>query len=210
MTYHRTGSAGTAVGGLLLIGLGVLFLLGQFVRFDIWHYLWPFFIVGFGLLFFAGMIAGGKEAGALAIPGSLFTMLGLLFLYQNTLNHWASWAYAWALLAPTSVGIGLMIYGRWSDKPGLYQPGWLLTIIGLAIFLLMGAFFELLVGIAGFASPGRVLWPVVLILVGVLLLVGRGFRWLTPPFATRPGPAPSAQGAAVDSTKQTETATDKT
>jgi hypothetical protein len=208
MTYNRTGSVGTVIGGLLLIGLGVVFLLGQFVRIDIWHYLWPFFIVGFGLLFFAGMISGGKEAGALAIPGSLFTMLGLVFLYQNTFNYWASWAYAWALLAPTSVGIGLLIFGRWSDKPGLYQPGWLLMVIGLTIFLAMGAFFELLVGIAGFASPSRILWPLVLILVGVLLLFGRGFRILTPPFAPRPGPAPLTQTPATDSAKQTQTGTD--
>jgi LiaI-LiaF-like transmembrane region len=208
MTY-KTSSIGTAIGGLLLIGLGVLFLLGQFVRFDIWHYLWPFFVIGFGLMFFVGMIAGGKEAGGLAIPGSLFTMLGLLFLYQNAFNHWASWAYAWALLAPTSVGIGLMIFGRWSDKPGLYQPGWLLMIIGLTIFLALGAFFELLAGIAGFASPGRVLWPLVLILVGVLLLFGRGFHWLMPPFAPRPDAAPSEQRPAADSRQQAETGADK-
>jgi LiaI-LiaF-like transmembrane region len=208
MTY-KTSSIGTAIGGLLLIGLGVLFLLGQFVRFDIWHYLWPFFVIGFGLMFFVGMIAGGKEAGGLAIPGSLFTMLGLLFLYQNAFNHWASWAYAWALLAPTSVGIGLMIFGRWSDKPGLYQPGWLLMIIGLTIFLALGAFFELLAGIAGFASPGRVLWPLVLILVGVLLLLGRGFHWLMPPFAPRPDAASLEQRPAADSRQQAETGADK-
>lgn len=209
MTHNRTSSSGTVIGGLLLIGLGMVFLLGQFLRFDIWHYFWPLFIVGFGLLFFAGMIAGGKEAGGLAIPGSLFTMLGLLFLFQNTFNHWASWAYAWALLAPTSIGIGLMIFGKWSDKPGLYQPGWLLMIIGLTIFLAMGAFFELVVGFAGFASPGRILWPLVLIVVGVLLLFGRSFRWFTPPFAAPPRSISSARPAAVDSSKPSETPTEK-
>jgi hypothetical protein len=192
MNGNRISGSGTIIGGLLLIGLGMLFLLGQFLGFDVWHYLWPLFILGFGLLFFAGMVAGGKEAGGLAIPGSLFTILGLLFLYQNTFAHWASWAYAWALLAPTGVGIGLMIFARWSDKPSLYGPGWLLVIIGLAIFLVMGAFFELAVGLAGYASPGRFLWPVLLILIGLFLLFRRSFHWLTPPLATKSS-TPTAQ-----------------
>ncbi len=31
--------------------------------------------------------SGGKEAGGLAIPGALFTTLGLLFTYQNLFNR---------------------------------------------------------------------------------------------------------------------------
>ncbi len=181
MDHNRTNHSGAVTGGLLLIGLGLFFLLGQFLRFDIWHYLWPFLIVGLGALFFARMRSGGKDAGALAIPGSVLTTLGLLFLYQNTFNHWASWAYAWALVAPTSVGVGLMLYARRSDRPELYQPGWWLTVIGLAMFLFMGTFFELFIGMAGFFSPGRLIWPVLLILAGVFLLSGRRARWLTPP-----------------------------
>lgn len=197
MVHNRSNSSGTVIGGVFLIGIGILFLLGQFLRFDVWHYLWPLFIIGFGMLFFAGMISGGKSAGPLAIPGSVLTMLGLLFLYQNTFDHWASWAYAWALVAPTGVGIGLIIFGRWSDKPNLYQPGWILMIIGLTIFLVMGAFFELLVGLAGVASPGRILWPIVLIILGVIILFTRGYRWFVPPFSTPPSPASSAQPTAV-------------
>ncbi len=181
MSSHRTNNSGTMLGGLLLIGLGLFFLLGQFLRFDVWHYLWPLFILGLGALFFFGMVAGGKEMGALAIPGSILTTLGLLFLYQNTFNQWSSWAYAWALLAPTSVGIGLMIFARWSDRPELRQPGWWLMVVGLSMFLFMGVFFELFIGIGGFASPGRVFWPLLLILGGVFLLLGRSSRRLTSP-----------------------------
>ncbi len=204
MDQNRTGNSGPLIGGLLLIGLGVLFLLGQFIGFDVWRYLWPLFIIGFGLLFFAGMVAGGKAAGGLAIPGSIITILGLIFMYQTVSNHWASWAYVWALLAPTGVGIGLMIFGRWSDKPELYQPGWWLMIIGLGIFLVMGAFFELVIGFAGYQTPGRVLWPVVLILLGLLLLFRRSLGFLKPPFSAPPRSISSGQPPAADSAKPIE------
>jgi hypothetical protein len=167
------------MGGLFLIGLGVMFLLGQFLSFNIWHYMWPFLIVGLGLSFFGGMVLGGREGstGGLAIPGSLFVMLGLIFFFQTITNHWASWAYAWALLAPTSTGIGLMIFGWWNRRPNLYQPGLILVTIGTGLFVVLGGFFELLLGIAGFATPGRILWPVLLITFGIYLLVSRGFCW---------------------------------
>jgi hypothetical protein len=145
--------------------------------------LWPFFIIGFGILFFAGMLAAGRgsDAGALAIPGSLFVVLGLIFLYQSIFSHWASWAYIWSLLAPTSIGIGLIIYAWWSRRPQLRQPGIVLVTIGLCIFVILGGFFELMIGFAGIQTPGRVLWPIMLILFGIFLLVGRSFRWLSIP-----------------------------
>jgi hypothetical protein len=188
---------GSTIGGVFLIGLGILFLAGQFLGLDVWRYLWPFFIIGFGLLFFAGMLSAGRrsDAGALAIPGSLFVMLGLIFLYQTLFNHWESWAYIWSLLAPTSVGIGLMIYAWWSDRPQLRQPGMLLVTIGVIIFVVLGGFFELIIGFAGIQTPGRILWPVMLILLGVLLLVGRSFRWLTFPHAASVSSAVSVDAA---------------
>jgi hypothetical protein len=172
---------GSTIGGVFLIGLGILFLAGQFLGLDVWRYLWPFFIIGFGLLFFAGMLAAGRgsDAGALAIPGSLFVMLGLIFLYQTIFNHWASWAYIWSLLAPTSIGIGLLIYAWWSNRPQLRQTGLILVTIGVIIFVVLGGFFELIIGFAGIQTPGRILWPVMLILLGILLLVGRSFRLLS-------------------------------
>ncbi len=69
---------------LLLIGLGLLFLLLQFVPLDLGRNAWPFFIIIPGLLFFAGMALGGRDAARLAIPGSIVTMVGLILLYQNT------------------------------------------------------------------------------------------------------------------------------
>ena len=197
---------GSSLGGIFLIGLGVLFLVGQFLGVSVWTYLWPFFIIGFGLLFFAGMLAAGRDndAGAMAIPGSLFVMLGLIFLYQVIFNHWASWAYVWALLAPTSVGIGLMIFSWWSNRPQLRQPGFVLITIGLILFVVLGGFFELMIGFAGIQTPGRILWPVMLILLGVFLLVGRGLR----EFVWTQMAAPVSTPAGVDVTPKAESKTD--
>lgn len=54
------------------------------------------------------MLAGGRSAAGLTIPGSIITTIGLLLLYQETFDHFESWAYAWALI-PTAVGVGIVI-----------------------------------------------------------------------------------------------------
>jgi hypothetical protein len=71
---------GSIVGGTLLIAFGVLALMTQlFGGFDFWHFFWPLIIVGIGCTFFAAMIAGGKSAAGLAIPGSILSSIGLMF-----------------------------------------------------------------------------------------------------------------------------------
>jgi hypothetical protein len=166
------------LGGLFLIGLGVFFLVGQFMSGWFWHFMWPAILLGLGMLFFVGMLIGGRdgETGGLAIPGSILTTLGLIFFFQVITNHWASWAYMWTLLAPTSVGVGLILFGWWNHRPQLFPAGLILIGIGLCLFVLLGGFFELLIGIAGFHTPGRILWPLMIILLGVFLLVQRGLR----------------------------------
>ncbi len=187
--------SGRMIGGIILIGIGVLALLGSMFTFDVWHYIWPFFIIGFGLAFFAGMVAGGKSTGALAIPGTIFTITGLLLFWQNVFNYYQSWAYAWALVAPMGVGIGLFIFSRWSDKPELLQPARVLVTIGLILFIVGGAFFELTAGILSFTRAGNIVGPLLLIGLGILLLFGRGLSWLfgTRPAATNPPAAKSQE-----------------
>lgn len=158
--------------GILLVGLGALFLLGQVFGFNLAGFLWPFFIIVPGLLFFLGMVLGGKQAGPLAIPGSIVTTVGLLLLYQSISGHWESWAYAWTLIFPTSVGIGLTINGVWSDIPRLRQTGSRWITAGLIIFLVGGIFFELILNISG-GFISNILWPALLILLGIFLLLRR-------------------------------------
>jgi hypothetical protein len=165
-------SRSTLIIGLALIGLGVLFLLQQLFDLRIWDWLWPLVIMAFGGMFFAGMAAGsrGAGAGALAIPGSIITGIGLMMFVMNLTGRWEAWAYAWGLIV-AFVGVGLAINGWWSGQPGLRRSGWALARTGLFLFLVFGAFFELL--IFGSVEAGNWLWPVILIGLGLWLLVRR-------------------------------------
>lgn len=177
----------SALIGLLLIGLGVLFLVGQVLHINLWAFFWPFFIIIPGLLFFVGMVMGGKPAGPLAIPGSIVTMTGLLLLYQSITGHWESWAYAWALIFPTAVGIGLLINGVWSGVGKLVESGKRWITAGVTILVIGGVFFELLIFREGF---GRLVWPGILIALGLYLLVRRS-REAPPAEVPRPPEAPA-------------------
>jgi len=168
------------VAGIGLVLLGLLFLVFQILQVDFWSYAWPLFIMVPGLLFFVGMFGGGKGAAGLAIPGAILTMLGALFFYQSALDQWQSWAYAWALIWPTAVGIGMLIQGIWSDNTRLAQSGKQLIRVGLLIFLGGLVFFELIIGIGGwgvFSSGTRAYaLPILLIAVGLYVLVRQGLR----------------------------------
>jgi hypothetical protein len=182
-------SRATLIVGLALIGLGVLFLLQQVFDLRIFDWLWPLFIIGFGGLIFAGMVVGGKSAGPLAIPGSIISGIGLILFTLNLTDRWEAWAYAWGLII-AFVGVGLGINGWWSGLPGLQRSGFALMRTGLFLFLIFGAFFELL--IFGSAQTGNWLWPVVLIGLGILLLVRRT-GWFEGLFAPRPTEMPASQ-----------------
>ncbi len=177
MSTNGTRGRANVVIGIALVGAGLLCGLTQFLSATGVFAFWPFFIIFPGLLFFVGMALGGRPAGPLAIPGSIVTTVGLLLLYQATFNQWQSWAYAWSLIFPTAVGLGLIIHGKWSNEPGAVHSGMRWAGVGLVIFLILGAFFELLV----FNNMvARVMWPLLLIGFGIFLLLrrgGRGGRW---------------------------------
>ena len=179
---HKTRGTANSVLGWGLIGLGTLFLLAKFLAFDPWRFLWPFFIIIPGLLFFYGMSLVGKNAGPLAIPGGIVTMAGIILLYQSVFGHWESWAYAWALIFPASVGIGLIVWGTWSGEERLHQMGRGFLKAGLVIFAIGCVFFEAVLDISGFRkSPiGKLLFPGLLIGVGLLILIWPGERKRPP------------------------------
>ena len=163
----------TMLGGLLVL-IGVILLAGQFVHLDLGHYGWPFFIIVPGLALLVVALAGRGVVGeGLAVAGSIATVTGLLLLYQNTTNHFESWAYAWALVFPGAVGSGMILYGLAAGRPGNVRAGSRLVAIGVVLFLLGAAFFEGVLGIGGYNfghSTGAVIGAVI-ILLGALLLV---------------------------------------
>jgi hypothetical protein len=180
--------------GIVLVSVGMVFLAGELAGIRLGEWLWPFLIIGPGLLFFLGMILGGPSAGGLAIPGSIITTVGVLLLFQNTIGHFESWAYAWALIV-VAVGLGLIMNGVWSNKPGLTQSGWRLAGLGVVLFAIGFFFFELILNIGGFGDllGGRFLPSLLLIGVGVLALM-RGIA------RRAPGDAPPAELPAAPAT----------
>ena len=162
---------GSLVGGAMLIGLGLLALFSEiFNRLNFWGTFWPFIIMGMGGLFFAGMVAGGKSAAPLAIPGSIIGTIGLVLFVQHLTGYYESWAYGWTIIL-FAVGLGIYIMGRWNGDPGSLRGGKQVMRVGAIMFVLFGAFFEGLI----FRSFGfsDYIFPIGLILLGLYLVLQR-------------------------------------
>lgn len=173
MNPERTRSLASFAVGAALIALGALFLLGALFQINVWGALWPFFIIVPGLLFFVGMVALGKPGAPLAVPGSIVTMVGLILFLQNLTGLWSTWAYAWALIFPTAVGVGVAIAGLWGDDARTVRVGSVMAGIGLAILLFFAFFFEVILNLNGLRSGvfGSILIPVAIIAAGVFFLI---------------------------------------
>jgi len=166
-------NTGSLVGGSLLVIFGILALLGQLFRnFNFWETFWPFFVIGVGLLFFVGMFAGGRSISGLAIPGSIITTIGLMLFYQNITNHWESWAYGWTVIL-MSVGLGIFIMGIWGQNLTQRAAGLRVLRIGLILFVIFGAFFELIFTAGRPFGLRSVIFPAGLILLGLYLVLAR-------------------------------------
>jgi hypothetical protein len=165
----RPANANLVVGAVLIV-VGAVLILGQVLGLNLGQYMWPFFIIVPGVLMLLLAFRTGNAAEGLSIAGSIVTMVGLLLLYQNTTNHWESWAYAWALVAPTSVGLGQILFGTIKGRSGAVDTGKRLVTIGCAIFLVGAIFFELVIGISGHGL-GRIAFPIIVIGVGIFLLL---------------------------------------
>jgi hypothetical protein len=171
LDHRRTLDALGLILGGGLVAFGGLLLVGRIFHIRIVSLIWPLFILGPGVLAYLLTLSLESPADEIVcIPASITTMLGLLLLYQNLTSHWESWAYAWALVAPTSIGLGYMFFGVLRKRPDKVHIGRGLTMVGAAIFLVGFIFFELLLNISGFGL-GRWAWPVVLLLLGVFLVV---------------------------------------
>ena len=178
-----------ALFGAILILLGILSLIGRYVsvffNFDIGHYVWPFVIIIPGVLIFLSSFVFERRAGIpVAMFGGIVTTVGFILMFQNLFDLYASWAYAWALVAPTSVGVAKLIYGALRGLGDEVQSGLRLSGIGFAIFIVAGFFFEVVIGINGFRfGAAWQCWPVLLIGLGVILLLSNFLPRRNPPSA---------------------------
>ena len=159
------------VGGILLVFFGMVFLAGELFGVRLGRFLWPFFILAPGVvLFIAGLLTETKAGEGMAVLGGIITTIGMLLLFQNATHLWASWAYAWALVAPTSIGLALIAHGSVHGKRDRIDVGMRVAAVGAALFAAGFVFFELLIGVSGFGL-GRFGWPLVLIAAGIAVIL---------------------------------------
>lgn len=166
-TARRAGS--TVAFGVVLVVLGLFALLIQFTGFDAGES-WPLFVVIPGLtLLIVGYISLGT--GAL-IPGAILTVIGLILAYQSSTGDWPSWAFAWPLVAPGGVGLGLFLQGVRNRDSHLLRQGRVLMFVAAIIFMIGFVIFATIFRISDmdYGWFGKAALPVLLIVVGLVLL----------------------------------------
>lgn len=164
--------------GVLLIIIGAWFLAVEFYEpLGNWADTfaeWPTWIIATGaLILLFGFIGGVPD---MAIPAAIISGVGGILLYQNATNEWGTWAYAWALI-PGFVGVGIFISNllKGNFKRALREGGGR-AISSLFVFVVLGALFHPSVGGPQFLSELSSFWPLLLILVGLRILFGRGIK----------------------------------
>ncbi len=168
MNQPSKADVGHIAIGIVLIMIGILAAIGQFFSVPVWRYLWPSFIILPGVGMFVGMLAGGKKAGGLAIPATILTILGLVLFCQNLFNVWWTWSFIWALVGPVAAGLGIVIFGIYSEKPEARHGGMIVLMIGLVLLLIFGMAF----GLGRYNATGYII-PLVLIGLGIYIVIKR-------------------------------------
>jgi hypothetical protein len=173
----RDGAAdrrGMIALGAVLVVLGVVALAGRSLGIDFLGLGWPLFVIVPGVLLMVVAVSTGGAAGtAVAVPGGIVLMTGLVLAVQNATDLWATWAYAWALVAPGGVGLGLLVYGLATGQRDIVRAGLPVLGTGLALFLVFGLLFEGVFGLSGTAFVGaETLLAGGLVVLGLVILVG--------------------------------------
>jgi hypothetical protein len=165
----RRSGAGIALGVVLVV-VGLFYFVVQVAGINLETFGWPLFIIIPGLtLLIVGFISFGTGA---AIPGGILTMVGLVLAVQNSTGYWSSWAYAWALVAPGGVGLGLFLQGLRERNQNLIRQGRSLMFIAALIFLVGFVFFESILNLSGINDQPvvKAALPALFIVIGILLL----------------------------------------
>lgn len=160
--------------GIVLVVLGLFALVVQFTGFDPGGS-WPLFVVIPGLtLLVVGFVSLGT--GAL-IPGAILTVIGLILAYMNATQDWPAWAFAWPLVAPGGVGVGIFLQGLRNHDPQLLRQGRVLMFVAALIFMIGFVIFGTIFRISGtdYGWFGKAALPALLIVVGIVLL-GRSIQ----------------------------------
>lgn len=177
---ERTTAGGQAiVMGVILILIGTIYLAIELIPrhlldIDIAHYGWPVFVIVPGLVLI-GVAGAMPDASPLCVPGGIVIMAGLVLVFTNIFNLFATATYTWALVAPGGVGLGMWLQGLINDEPAMRASGSRTLGAGFIIFLLGALFFESIVHVSGIRFPFlvRLLLPLLMIVVGIVVMVRR-------------------------------------
>jgi hypothetical protein len=172
LSNRNPSERGTIVLGMALVLVGGLALLGRALDADILGLGWPIFVLLPGIvLFAAGVAVGGRTGVGLAIPGGVISMVGLVLSVQAATGLWATWAYAWALVAPGGIGLALVLYGLLTGQGDLVRNGIPILLTGLGLFVGFGLFFEGILHMSGESFPlAEPLLAGTLVVLGVAIL----------------------------------------
>jgi len=159
--------------GVILVVIGGLLLVGRLVDVSLGDVAWPAWIVVPGVAMVVGSLFIPPRGGlGLAVPGAILTMVGLVLWVQDAYGLYATWAYAWALVAPTGPGLAMLLYGLVHRDGELAADGLRTTLVGLGLFTGFALFFEGVIGLSGRPIANLdVVLPYAAIGLGVLLVV---------------------------------------
>ncbi|MFZ2413792.1 MAG: hypothetical protein WAW16_06185 [Candidatus Cryosericum sp.] len=174
MNSNEQHERNTRALGLLLLAVGAWILIARFIHINIGDWLWPFWIiVPGGLIMALGFRDTQRGGEGLVTFGSIVAVTGVILFVQNITGQWQSWAYAWALLFPGSIGLGQYLWGKRTSNARAVNSAEKTLRAAAVLFIAFGIFFEVVLGIGGFrlGSAGRVVVPVLLIAAGVAIYV---------------------------------------
>ena len=152
------------VQGITLIVIGIILLAMNLSGYRL-HEFWPLLFIALGLYFVVLFLTDRSNVGLL-MPASILIVIGIMFQYAETEGWWTmGMLWPFFLIGP---GLGFfLMYWFGKREGGLLIPGYILTGLGV-IFLLI-------------TFEGWYLWPVLLILAGLLVLLRHRKDSAAPP-----------------------------
>jgi hypothetical protein len=184
------------IWGLIMIAVGAWFLLRTLgFRLPGMGQMWPIFPTLVGLSMFVGWLFTGnkRENHGIMIPATINLLIGLFFFgFTMGVFPWSAMGVLWPVF-PLIVGISFFVAWVFSlfSNWGLLIPGGITATVGI-----VGLGFTLSAQSGLFAWIVR-LWPLALIALGVLVLVGgllSGFRTPSRSSGAAQAAAPEAGG----------------
>ena len=151
--------------GIILIGIGLLFIVGRFLDFGGIGKLWPLFMFIPVIALIAALIKDPRKNAGTLIPITILTFLGIYFLWLNY-SSWDRVVYTWPnfILAP---GLGIMASWLITRDKGQLISAVVILIVGL---LMYG---RIIMARIGLQIDRILMLGILLILGGIIVLVTR-------------------------------------